>query len=69
MIQGKHDRLVVHDMEGMTELSRIADAGHLSQIMSVHLQELHEVPGALVGKAEHHPVLHAVLGRIPRDAP
>ena len=42
MVQGQHHRLVVHDVKGMAELSGIADARHLSRIVSVHSQELYE---------------------------
>jgi hypothetical protein len=68
MVQGEHDRLVVHHVEWMTEFPRVADAGHLSQVVPVNSEELDEMPGAPVGKAEDYAMLHAMLRRILSDA-
>jgi hypothetical protein len=69
IVQRQYHRLVVHDVKGMAEPSRIAHAGHLSQIVPVHLQELHEGARALIREAEDHAMLDTVFRRILGDAP
>jgi hypothetical protein len=69
MVQREHNRVIVHHVKGMTEFPRVADAGHLSQVMPVSLEELDEMSCAPVGEAEDHAMLDAVLGHVLGDAP
>src|SRR6516162_9964635 len=69
MVQREHDGVIVHDMKRVTEFPRVADAGHLSQIVPMRFEELEEMSGAPVRKAEDHAMLDAVLGRVLGDAP
>ena len=63
-MSGQDDRVVVHHVKGMTELSRVTDASDLPQVVSVGLEELDQVARAPVRKPEDHAMLNAMLGRI-----
>src|SRR5262245_49541669 len=52
MIERQHHGVVVDDVERVAQLARVPDAGHLPKVMTMRLQELHELPGAPVGKPE-----------------
>ncbi len=48
MVQREHDRLVIDDVKRMTELTRVANARHLAQVVSVHLEEFHQLARVLI---------------------
>src|SRR5882672_7949253 len=69
MVQRQHDGLVVDHMERMPELSGVAHARHLSQVMAMHPEEFHQLTRALIREAEHHPMLDPMFRRILGDTP
>src|SRR5688572_25963805 len=69
MVQRQHHGFVVHYVKRMPELAGVPHARHLSQVVAMQLQELHQLTRALIREAEQHSMLDAMLLRILGDAP
>src|SRR5918993_5165261 len=69
MVERQYDDVIVDDVERMAQFSRVPDARHLAQVMTMELEELDELSRALIRKAEHHLMFDAMLRGIFRDAP
>src|SRR6266702_4046987 len=68
MIERQHDDLLVHDVERVAELARVAHAGEVADLGPAIAQELDEPLRVLVGKTEDDLVAYFFLGGVARDS-
>src|SRR5712692_6910942 len=68
MIERQHDDLLVHDVERVAELARVAHAGEVADLGPVIAQKVDEPLRVLVGKTENDLVAYSLLGGVARDS-
>ena len=69
MIERKNDHIVIDDVKGMTKLAGIANAGEVTDVRPMPLQEIKQSRCRLIGESKHHLVPHVLLDRVAGNAP
>jgi len=69
MVQTQDNRVVIHDMERMAQLSGITDPGHLFQMSPVLAEKSHQLWSCLISETKYDALVQVSFGGISRDAP